>query len=185
MAGAEVEWRSWRGGPDRRVASGAVHDLVLERGQATTSVYPLGRAKAPCPSNFMVRRALFDAVGGFEESFTGPLQMYEDQAFLSKAYLSGRPYFCDRLWVKYRIHDKSCMAVHKSGHYDRTRRHFLRWLRRYLKRTRVVSPRVWLALWRAELPYRSPRLHTFGRGLYRPLRRTLRVLKQSAAPTPF
>ena len=185
VAGAELEWRSWRGGPDWRVASGAVHDLILERGQATTSVYPLGRAKAPCPSNFMVRRALFDAVGGFEESFTGPLQMYEDQAFLSKAYLSGRPYFCDRLWVKYRIHDKSCMAVHKSGHYDRTRRHFLRWLRRYLKRTRVVSPRVWLALWRAELPYRSPRLHTFGRGLYRPLRRALRALKQSAAPTPF
>jgi hypothetical protein len=111
--------------------------------------------------------------------------MYEDQAFLSKAYLSGRPYFCDRLWVKYRIHDKSCMAVYGSGHYDQTRRHFLQWLRGYLKRTRVVSPRVWLALWRAELPYRSPRLQTFGRRLYRPLRRALRVLKQSPAPRPF
>ena len=59
--------------------------------------YPLGRGQASCPSNFMVRRTLFDPVGGFEEIFTGPLQMYEDQAFLSKAYSSGRPYFCDRL----------------------------------------------------------------------------------------
>jgi hypothetical protein len=186
VAGAVLEWRSWQGGPDERVPSGPVHDRVLERGEATTAVYPLGCAQAPCPSNFMVRRALFDAVGGFEESFRGPMQMYEDQAFLSKAYLAGRPYFCDHLWVKYRIHDQSCMAMYKPGHYDQTRRRFLQWLSGYLKETRVRSPRIWMALWRAELPYRNPRLHavvqnSFVRKLYHGLGRGLRVFRQGAA----
>ncbi len=188
-AGAELEWRSWQGGFDKRLSSGPVRDIVLERGEATTAVYPLGRAKAPCPSNFMVRRALFDAVGGFEESFRGPMQMYEDQAFLSKAYLAGRPYFCDRLWVKYRIHDQSCMAIYKPGHYDQTRRRFLQWLGGYLKRTHVRSPRIWVALWWAELPYRNPTLYTFVqnafvRKLYRGLGRGLRVLRQGVATRP-
>jgi glycosyltransferase involved in cell wall biosynthesis len=188
-AGAELEWRSWQGGLDKRLSTGPVRNLVLERGEAATAVYPLGRAKAPCPSNFMVRRALFNAVGGFEESFRGPMQMYEDQAFLSKAYLAGRPYFCDRLWVKYRIHDQSCMAMFKSDHYHQTRRRFLQWLRGYLKRTHLGSPRIWMALWRAELPYRNPRLHAFVRNsfvrkVYYGLGRCLRAFRQGAATGP-
>jgi len=186
VAGAVLEWRSWQGGSDRRVSTGPVHDLALERGEATTAVYPLGRAQGPCPSNFMVRTALFDAVGGFEETFRGPMQMYEDQAFLSKAYLGGRPYFCDRLWAKYRIHDQSCMAMYKSDHYDETRRRFLQWLRGYLKRARVGSPRVWMAVWRAEMPYRNPKLHAFAqnafvRKLYHRLARSVRVFGQGVA----
>jgi glycosyltransferase involved in cell wall biosynthesis len=188
-AGAELEWRSWQGGLDKPLSTGPVHDLVLERGEAITAVYPLGRAKAPCPSNFMVRRALFNAVGGFEESFRGPMQMYEDQAFLSKAYLAGRPYFCDRLWVKYRIHDQSCMAMYKSDHYDQTRQRFLQWLRGYLKSTHAGSPRIWMALWRAELPYRNPNLHAFVqnafvRKLYYCVGRGLRAFRQGAAAGP-
>ena len=137
----------------------------------------------------MVRRSLFDTVGGFEESFRGPMQMYEDQAFLSKAYLAGRPYFCDHLWVKYRIHDQSCMAMFKSEHYDQTRRQFLQWLRSYLKRKHVGSTRIWMALWRAELPYRNPRLHAFVqkafvRKLYHSLGRGVRNFRRGAAAVP-
>jgi glycosyltransferase involved in cell wall biosynthesis len=188
-AGAELEWRSWLGGLDKRLSTGPAHNLALERGEATTVVYPLGYAKAPCPSNFMVRRALFDTVGGFEESFRGPMQMYEDQAFLSKAYLAGRPYFCDHLWVKYRIHDQSCMAMFKSEHYDQTRRQFLQWLRSYLKRKHVGSARIWMALWQAELPYRNPRLHTFVqkafvRKLYHSLGGGVRNFRRGAAAGP-
>jgi glycosyltransferase involved in cell wall biosynthesis len=190
-AGAELEWRSWQGGLDERLSTGFVRDRVLEGGEATRTVYPLGQAKAPCPSNFMVRRVLFDAVGGFEESFRGPMQMYEDQAFLSKAYLAGRPYFCDRLWVKYRIHDQSCMAMYKSDHYDQTRQRFLQWLRAYLKVTHPRSPRIWMALWRAELPYRNPTLDAlvqralvqkaFVRRLYHGLGRRVRKLRRAAS----
>jgi glycosyltransferase involved in cell wall biosynthesis len=188
-AGAELEWRSWLRGLDKRLSTGPARNLALERGEATTVVYPLGYAKAPCPSNFMVRRSLFDTVGGFEESFRGPMQMYEDQAFLSKAYLAGRPYFCDHLWVKYRIHDQSCMAMFKSEHYDQTRRQFLQWLRSYLKRKHVGSTRIWMALWRAELPYRNPRLHAFVqkafvRKLYHSLGRGVRNFRRGAAAVP-
>jgi glycosyltransferase involved in cell wall biosynthesis len=185
-AGAELEWRSWLGGLDKRLSTGRAHNLVLRRGQATTAVYPLGYAKAPCPSNFMVRRALFNTVGGFEESFRGPMQMYEDQAFLAKAYLTGRPYFCDRLWVKYRIHDQSCMATYKSDHYDQTRQRFLQWLRGYLKTTHVRNLEIWMALWWAELPYRNPRLHAFVqnpfvRKLYHGLWRAVRSFRRGVA----
>jgi glycosyltransferase involved in cell wall biosynthesis len=189
VAGAELEWRSWLGGLDRRLSTGQVRNVILQRGEATTAVYPLGYFKAPCPSNFMVRRALFDMVGGFEESFRGPMQMYEDQAFLSKAYLAGRPYFCDRLWVKYRIHDQSCMAMYKSDHYDDTRQQFLQWLRGHLRATRVGSPRIWIALWRAELAYRNPRLHAviqgaFVRKLYHGLGRGVWSFRRGTAAGP-
>jgi glycosyltransferase involved in cell wall biosynthesis len=189
VGGAELEWRSWQGGLDKRLSTGRVRNVVLERGEATTAVYPLGYFKAPCPSNFMVRRSLFNAVGGFEETFRGPMQMYEDQAFLSKAYLAGRPYFCDRVWVKYRIHDQSCMAMYKSDHYDQTRGQFLQWLRGYLKTTDVGSPRIWIALWRAELAYRNPKLHAlvqsaFVRKLYRGLRRGVWSFRRGAPAGP-
>jgi hypothetical protein len=75
--------------------------------------------------------------------------------------------------------------MYKSDHYDQTRRRFLQWLRGYLKRTHFGSPRIWIAVWRAELPYRNPRLHAvvqnaFVRKLYRGLARGLRVFRQGA-----
>ena len=108
----------------------------------------------------MVRRAAALALGGFEESFIGALQMYEDQAFLAKLYLERTIYFGERCWLDYRRHDASCVAaVTRDGRYDEVRKHFLEWLGRYFsQRPQLQRVEVMNALDRALFPYRHPRV---------------------------
>jgi glycosyltransferase involved in cell wall biosynthesis len=151
-------WLSWDGGQDRQVPTGHVQDRPIKPPEAALALYPLGKAAAPCPSDLMIRRTKALELGGFEESFTGPLQMYEDQAFLAKLYLQGTILFDSRCWLDYRRHDASCVAeVSRAGQYDVVRRHFLEWFANYLEeRPHLRSPDVDAALKRAFLPYRHP-----------------------------
>ncbi len=160
VAGATLYWDSWRGGEDRTVLVGHVQNQVLGPPEALLSLYPLGKAEAPCPSCLIVRRSVVEGVGGFEASFTGRLQMYEDQAFLSKVYLRTPVYLSDRTWFKYRQHDSSCVAENmKDGHYNAVRQHFLVWLARHLTKVGFTDSKVWRKLWVADWPYRHPRIH--------------------------
>lgn len=158
LCGTVNYWRSWDGGRDELVPTGHVQNRPIPPPEASIWLYPLGRAAAPCPSDLMVRRSVAVALGGFEESFTGPLQMYEDQAFLAKLYLEHTIYFADACWLDYRRHDGSCMSeVTRDGHYDAVRRHFLEWFEAYLlQRPLGNDPRLRSALNRALLPYRHP-----------------------------
>jgi hypothetical protein len=105
----------------------------------------------------MVRRELLAEIGGFEESFTGSLQMYEDQAFLAKAYLATTVWFSSRCWLFYRQHADSCVSENMSaGKYHQIRRHFLEWFEAYLKAKGISDPAVRNAVGRAQLPYRYP-----------------------------
>jgi glycosyltransferase involved in cell wall biosynthesis len=153
-------WRSWAGGEDELIPTGHALGRPIRAPEAMLAVYPLGTADAPCPSDLMIRRAAALALGGFEESFTGALQMYEDQAFLAKLYLERTIYFDERCWLDYRRHDASCVAtVSKEGRYDEVRRHFLEWLQAYLaERPDLQHPGVIGALNRARIRYRYPRL---------------------------
>jgi glycosyltransferase involved in cell wall biosynthesis len=151
VAGAACYWRSWEGGSDEVVPAGHVLDRPVPPGRATTEVYPLGEAQAPCPSLLIVRRDVLDRVGGFEASYTGPLQMYEDQAFLSKVYLATHVWFSSRCWLLYRQRGDSCVSENiRLGNYDRIRRHFLDWFETYLVQHAVTDPAVWAALRRAQ-----------------------------------
>ncbi|MGN6499645.1 MAG: glycosyltransferase family 2 protein [Tsuneonella sp.] len=123
-------WSSWSGGLDRLVATGP------RRGGTTTppctllELYPLGTDHAPCPSDVMVRRELIDAVGRFEEEFTG---MFEDQAFFAKVYLAAPVLFVGDVWLDYRQHPASSVAESfGSGTYAAHRRGFLDWLAGYV-----------------------------------------------------
>jgi glycosyltransferase involved in cell wall biosynthesis len=158
--GAVNYWRSWAGGRDELVRTGHIQSRPIKPPEASFAAYPLGKAAAPCPSDLIVRRATALALGGFEESFTGPLQMYEDQAFLAKLYLQRIVYFDSRCWLDYRRHDATCSAeVVRSGLYDEVRKHFLEWLETYLgKHPELRHPRVTAALNRALFPYRHPRV---------------------------
>ena len=104
-------------------------------------------------------------VGGFEASFTGPLQMHEDQAFLLKFYLEGAIYFSDHVWLDYRLHDDSCTAtVERNGLALDVRRHCLEWFETYLSSTRHWrNPKIRWALWKALRPYRYPHISRIGR----------------------
>ena len=158
LCGTVNYWRGWDGGRDELVPTGHVRNRAIPPPEASVSLYPLGRAAAPCPSDLMIRTSVAIALGGFEESFTGPLQMYEDQAFLAKLYLNHTIYFADRCWLDYRRHDASCMSeVTRDGRYHDVRRHFLEWFESYLLQSpQREHPAVRAALARALLPYRHP-----------------------------
>lgn len=168
VCGTVRYWSSWEGGRDRIVPTGHVRNLPVPPPQASLALYPLGGAAAPCPSDLMFRREALVDVGCFEESFTGPLQMYEDQALLAKLYLSKTIYFDDRQWLDYRVHDASCVSgVRREGRYGEVRRNFLEWFATYLAQTnddRAVTVKA--AVNRALRAQRYPSIREmFRRGL--------------------
>ncbi len=129
----------------------------------------------------LMRRDAVEEVGGFEEHFTGPRQIYEDQGFLAKLYLARPVWFSDAVWLDYRQHDESCVAtVTREGRYHDVRRYFLTWFERYVERLPEPPPReVRAALSRALRPYRRPLLSavlSFGGRLATRGRRLVRAL---------
>ncbi len=148
--GAVRYWRSWEGGRDVVVPTGHLQNGVIAPPEASLALYPLGKGAAPCPSDLLLRRSVVISLGGFEEHFTGVNQMYEDQAFLMKLYLSAPVFFSDKVWLNYRQHADSCVAeVKRKGRYLQVRHYFLDWLERYLDGRPAVDPRIPPALRRA------------------------------------
>ena len=179
VAGATRYWSSWSGGKDTVVPTGHVQDRPIGPPGALLKIYPLGSAEPPAPSDLLLRRSAVEAIGGFEESFIGPLQMYEDQAFLMKFYLEGTIYLASKVWLDYRVHDQSCTAiVARNGLAREVRRHCLEWFEGYLRRTGFrYHPLVRFALFRALRPYRYPRITSAAR-----LAKTLLRRKPERAP---
>ena len=78
VCGSVNYWASHAGGEDRIVMTGHAANRPIAPAEALVQLYPLGQAAPPCPSDLLMRRSIVEAIGGFEESFTGPLQLYED-----------------------------------------------------------------------------------------------------------
>ncbi len=158
VCGTVRYWSSWNGGDDVLVPTGHVKNRVVRPPETSLSLYPLGRAAAPCPSDILLRREAVEAVHGFEEHFTGARQIYEDQGFLAKLYLAWPVLFADAVWLDYRQHPGSCVAtVTRDGRYDDVRLYFLTWFEGYLDRLPGEQPEaVRAALTRALRPYRRP-----------------------------
>jgi len=182
VSGASVYWNSWRGGADRTYLAGHAQDQVIAPPEALLNVYPLGRAQAPPPSVILVRRTAFVEVGGFESAFAGKLSTYEDQAFLSKVYLSSPVFFSRKAWLYYRQHDTSLMAdMRGTGTYDTVRRYFLEWLLAYVRLRPSTDPRVARAIGRALFIYRVPALLSLRRSRFlRAMKRQISALLRPA-----
>jgi len=131
VCGTVNYWQSWEGGTDRLVPTGGHRDLVLRPPETLLELYPLGRGDAPCPSDVMVRRALVEYLGGFENEFRG---LFEDVAFFSKVFLQSPVLFSSRQWLDYRLHADSCVATtDRAGRTEEARRQFLQWFASYLE----------------------------------------------------
>lgn len=178
VAGTVRYWRSWAGGVDDIIPTGHVQGRVIRPPEAALTLYPLGQAPAPCPSDMLLRRAAVEGVGNFEEHFRGERQAYEDQGFLAKLYLSWPVYFAESVWLDYRQHADSIGAtVGRAGQYHEVRRYFLEWFEGYLGRCPGQSPpAVRRAVRRALRPYRRPLLHAGLTLVQRSARRGLRVI---------
>jgi glycosyltransferase involved in cell wall biosynthesis len=158
VCGAVNYWRSWDGGADQVMASGEPVGGISRPPATALRLYPLGTAVAPCPSDVLVRRSVLNEVGGFEDEFIGPLQLYEDQAFLVKVYLNTPVYFAPNIWLDYRIHEESCVArVTSDGLEPEMRRYFLDWFSGYVARKDFpgrdgVSAAIARARWELDHP---------------------------------
>jgi len=146
--GAAEYWHGWTGSGDD-LRRDHTPDLGLAAGKTyhppslATLLYPLGPATAPCPSDLMIKRDVFDRVGGFEEQFNGEKQLYEDQAFLAKVYLREPVFIAGESWIRYRIRQDSCVSVVTgAGRYSAVRRYFLEWLKIYIAEHRIHDPAV-------------------------------------------
>jgi glycosyltransferase involved in cell wall biosynthesis len=162
VCGAMLYWHSWDPAStkaDWTPLTGGVADLRLDPPEAALTIYPLARESPAAGTDVLVRRTVFEAVGGFEEHFRGLYSLYEDQAFLIKVYLRYPVYISSRVWRHYRLHDASCCAQITSTDYWRVRSFFLDWLQADVGR--LGDPRVRAALrhCRRDLRYQRLRAH--------------------------
>lgn len=159
VCGTVNYWGAWKGGQDALVPTGHRQDHVSRPPETSLALYPLGGAAAPCPSDVMLRRSVIDRVGGPEEHFTGPRQMYEDQSFYAKLYLETAVYFSSEVWLDYRQHPESCVStVTRDGLYGEVARYWMDWFAEYISAREFAGKnRVERALrrarWRIDHPY--------------------------------
>lgn len=162
LYGKDLYWYSWTNIPadghkDFMPLWGTPLDVPIQP-PALLPQYIRGRASIPCPSGILARRSAVCEVGGFDESFMGIQNIYEDQAFFAKLCLKTPIMIVDQCWNKYRQHSQASMAVaERTGTEVQARSFFLAWLEGYLQRQQVQDNQVWHALKQAQWLIQKPR----------------------------
>ena len=162
--GVSQYWHSWNGD------SGATQsDYILDLGvRPNTVVQPpalltlllKSKAPTPCPSDMLLRRETVGSVGGFEESFRGKYQLFEDQAFLAKVYLETPVFVSGEYWDRYRQHVDSCVSVvNGAGQKYSAGLFFFSWLEKYLSCKGITDVQLWRALRNKRWRYRRANLY--------------------------
>jgi glycosyltransferase involved in cell wall biosynthesis len=122
------------------------------------------KVQTPMSGNAMMRRKVFDQLGGFEEAFTG---LYEDAVLFAKLHLNHSTYVADRTWLHYRQHFDRGTATERRGDYAAKRLMLLEWLGAYLDSAAfpvdVAARRAFeQELWNCRHPYFSLLLARLG-----------------------
>jgi glycosyltransferase involved in cell wall biosynthesis len=157
LYGRSLIWYSWSKNPD--APADHLYDLGVEANRLIEPprlVFLIleNRVQTPTTCNALIRRRVYEEVGGFQEAFRG---MFEDQAFFIKLCLSRPVYVADACWAWYRQHDESCCAVaERSGVATALRLPLLEWAEGYFASQGIRDPRLRLALFRELVPYRYP-----------------------------
>lgn len=161
---ASKYWNSWHNTAkqDIVVQVGQKRDQLFEPPKLAEMLYPLVPVAAPCPSAIMIRREILVKHGGFESTFTGKYQLYEDQAFLVKFYLNEPIYISSACNNKYRQRIGSCVQwVRNEGSYHVVRKYFLNWLALYMERNNIKHSNVQRLFHRAQEQYNRPVIYFF------------------------
>jgi hypothetical protein len=95
---------------------------------------------AACPSAVLMRKELAIAVGGFVESFRGPLMTVEDQVMWFKTTMNAAIYYLPLCLILYRIHSASCSLTTSSHDRLQARVDLYAWLTQYLNNANSRPP---------------------------------------------
>ncbi len=153
---ASEYWHSWSGDDkkDNIIFVGKKITGLFSPPQLLQKLYPLGNKDAPCPSSLFIKKQVLEDLGGFEASFTGVYQLYEDQAFLTKVYLQYPVFISTDCNNRYRQRKGSIVSnVHSQGKYHEVRKYFLRFFQNYVASNNLETPLVSRLLHKALLPY--------------------------------
>ncbi|GAC1487606.1 MAG: hypothetical protein NVS1B13_15760 [Flavisolibacter sp.] len=139
---------------------GAQQDRVYKPKELNVLLYPLRQGHSPCPCSVLIKKVTLIKIGGFQNEFTGVNQLYEDQAFLTKIYLSEKVYVSSSCNNFYRQRRGSIVeTVKSSGKYDAVRKFYLKWLQNYLIEKNVFDPEIERLIKKAWFPYLWPRIN--------------------------
>ena len=179
LYGLSQWWYSWTGKQED-----SQRDFVHELGvQAGTLLQPPSlfkhffltqNAAIPSPSDILIRREMFDKVGGFENIFRGA---YEDQVFYAKVCLAMPVLAINECWDRYRQHPDSSMThLEKENQEFKARLLFLNWLKGYLENHGYKGSEFWRLLRKQIWEYRYPGLHQLLQGKQQLIRWTKGIL---------
>ncbi len=136
-------WYGWTGTPED-LERDFVHPpgVPAERIYEPPSLIPVFlRNIGFAPAGLVLRRALFEEVDGFEESFR---DLYEDQVFATKVCVAAPVYVSGRCWYRYRQHPNACcLTAQRDGQLDLARAPFLHWLLEYLEHEGLEGSDAW------------------------------------------
>ena len=132
VVGSTLYWHPDEPRLDMLMLSGGPRDTLVQPPQLFYDIYPIGKGTAPSMNTVLLRKDVIDGVGGWEESFR---TTYEDQAMLTKVYLSAPAYIASDQGDIYRQHAASIMRTELVGiRYFRRRYLFLRWLEAWMRK---------------------------------------------------
>ncbi len=141
---ASFFWYSWRDQSckDELTLIGAPEGIYYPP-ELMEKLYPLGEGQPPCPTGIIIKKDALERSGGFEESFSGVYQLYEDQAFLSKIYYKEIIYISSEANNFYRKRpDSMSSASNDDQLYKKVRTFYLEWLEERFLKTGIVNPDI-------------------------------------------
>jgi glycosyltransferase involved in cell wall biosynthesis len=172
-------WYSWTETPEdiRRdhIQKLGVQPNTLLKPPKLLTLFLCHEDAVPSSLAVLVRREIFERVGGFEEACRS---IYDDQILYAKLGLAAPVFVADECWYWYRQHpNQRCYITEHTGQYHAARLAFLNWLEGYLFGQSIKDGEVWTVLRKELRPYRHPHLHRFLRRVQRPVRQLKRMVK--------
>ena len=179
-------WYSWTGRKedarrDRLRTLGVPTGVLLEP-PSLVALFLRDVARTPAICSCLLRRNIFEQIGGFEEAFRN---MLEDQAFFFKLCMQAPVIAMAGCWDRYRQHAESCCELTKqSGKWQHgfepnaAHQAFVVWFAQYLEEKGASETEINALLERKLWPYRHPVL-SFPRTSYYRLRRLCSIGSRS------